>query len=306
MATKSLYELEDVCATLMYALETHNHKLVIQAARELRISGEMDLLVNFVLMAWLLCEPHILPMGRAPTHDTLFEDLCAVMEHFPAQIPKHKSMLLLPLPSPPERATEAVAHCISNKHWKPCLRMLITFLHKDAALLRTILTEQFHATAQMLEVLDRIVYQPLAERFLYHFVINHIHPVSCQSSLVKKYASIWTSQVEGRAARTFQIPFDALGVWNVRPKSRDRLQGTLIPCSVSDDSSSMYWQNANPPPSEDLIESWFSQHFPDDIPDEWPLDEIQKSHVESIPLPNANATATAKSEWQPAFLLCWS
>jgi hypothetical protein len=303
MATKSLYELEDVCATFMYALETHNHSLVIQAARELRISGELDLLVNFVLMAWLLCEPRVLPMGRAPTHDTLFEDLCSVMEHFPNQLPKHKSMLLLPLPSPPERATEALEYCISNKCWKPCLRMLITFLHKDAALLRTILSKQFHANTQMLEVLDRIVYQPLAERFLYHCVINHMfHPEPTPSSRVKKYASIWTSSVEGRAARTFQIPFEALGAWNVRPKSRDRLQGTLIPCCVSDELSSIYWQHANPPPSETNIESWFSQYFPDDIPDEWPLDEIQKSHIVYA----NTASAAPKSEWQPAFLLCWS
>jgi hypothetical protein len=302
MATKSLYELEDVCATFMYALETQNHTLVLQTARELRISGEMDLLVNFVTMSWLLCDPHILPMYHVPSHETLLNDICLIMEYFPSQLPKYKSQLLIPLPSSTEVAKNAIAHCLNYKCWKPCLRMLITFLHKDNALLRTILIDQFQLDQQMLEMLDRIVYQPLAERFLYHIVIHTIEKTSKSIGVKPRYTAIWNSLEKGRAARVFQIPVEALSMWSIRPKSYERLQGTLIPRAVMDTSCrSMYWTLANPPPKEENIESWFEEHFPDDIPDEWSRSEIEKSHMYELP-----TTRNSSRDWQPAFLLCWS
>lgn len=306
MATKSLYETEDVCATLMYALEHQNHTLVIQAARELRVSGELDLLVNLVVMAWLLCDPRSMPMTCVPTHATVFDDLCRIMNHFPPTLPKHTSQVALPLPPTIEQAQEAITFCISNKFWKPCFRMLTTFLHKDTPLLHTILRDQCDIDPPMLEVLDRIVYQPLAERLLYHIVIQRLGLARASTSPLAnqaRFAAIWNTTTHGRAARTFHIPLDALSAWNIRPKSHERLQGTLIPRAIMDKTSrSLYWESANPPPSEDDIESWFAEHFPDDIPDEWSRAEIEKSHVYAPPLAIRNTT----NDWHPAFLLCWS
>ena len=308
MATKSLYEMDDVCATLMYAFQTKNHTLAFETARELRVSDEMDLLVNLVTFAWLLCDPHVLPLNHVPTQDTILEDLCSIVNNFPAQLPKYKSPLLIPLPSSPQQAQEAVAYYVSHKCWKPCLRMLISFLHKDIALLQALLRDQCGAQPQMLEVLDRIVYQPLAERLLYHIVVLHItgtdRPSTAQKAPLNgthKARSIWNLTTHGRAARTFHISSEALSAWNIRPKSFERLQGTLIPHSVMDTCRSLYWESTNPPPAEEAIESWFTKHFPDDIPDEWSRAEIEKSHVYE-PIMIKSGT----NEWHPAFLLCWS
>lgn len=308
MATKSLYEMEDVCASLMYAFQTKNHTLAFDTARELRVSDEMELLLNLVTFAWLLCDPNALPFNHVPSQDSVFDDICVLVDNFPAQVPKYKSSLLIPLPTNPKLAHEAVAYCISKKCWKPCLRMLISFLHKDVTLLRTILQDQFSIQPQMLEVLDRIVYQPLAERLLYHIVVLQTmdHESTAQlatppSNLIHKARSIWNSTSQGRAARTFHISPEALSAWNIRPKSFERLQGTLIPRSVMDTCRSLYWESTNPPPSEDDIESWFTKHFPDDIPDEWSCAEIEKSHVYA-PI----ETRSVINEWHPAFLLCWS
>lgn len=306
MATKSLYEMEDVCASLMYAFQTKNHTLAWEAARELRVSDEMDLLLNLVTFAWLLCDPHTLPFNHVPSHDSIVDDICSILDNFPQQLPKYKSPLLIPLPACAKRAHEAVACCISHKCWKPCLRMLISFLHKDTALLRTILQDQCGVKHQMLDVLDRIVYQPLAERLLYHIVVlqtmgrestAHIAP----SNVTHKARSVWNSTSQGRAARTFRISLEALTAWNIRPKSFERLQGTLIPRSVMDTCRSLYWESANPPPNEDNIESWFTNHFPDDIPDEWSRAEIEKSHIYE-----PTVIQSVINDWHPAFLLCWS
>ena len=64
MATRNLYELDTVLATLLYAIELGNKTLAIQTTKELVISEESDIAKRTLTLAWWLSEPthiHITP-----------------------------------------------------------------------------------------------------------------------------------------------------------------------------------------------------------------------------------------------------
>ena len=67
MATKHLYMLEDVLATLLYAIQTKKAQLAFQCAIELVESKEHDALWNTLTLAWLLTDP-----VREPVHARVF------------------------------------------------------------------------------------------------------------------------------------------------------------------------------------------------------------------------------------------
>lgn len=322
MATRSVYEVDDVVATLLYALQTKNHVLAVQAARELRVSEETDLLVNVLTFAQLLCDPRELPMITPPTHETMYDVLCLLMTHFPSQLPTHKPQIPIAPPSPlqtdqqytfdwriPSSFTPHQAHilestvrtCILKKYWKQCIRILTPLLHKHICALSSLL-QMLGISKKLTDILETIVYVPLSERLLFHAVIQLIfpQPPTKNTQYMTKYESHWNSTAVGRNARTFQVPRCALQQWNLQPKSAKRIQESLIPEAVADTQSTLYWQHAGLP-SDANMEEWFRTHFPDDIPDEWLRDEILKSHVyEQSPIERQ------QHDWQPAFLLCWA
>ncbi len=330
--------MDDVCATLMYALESRRHTLAIQAARELRVSGEAELLVNLVTLAWLLCPPApVPPRAFPPTPATVFEALCALLDWFPAECPRYCPQLQVPLPAAndvtdhppvlrwahPSTFTPAqaavlehtVQACIRKNYQKQCVRLLTPLLHKHTASLQGLLQHVVGVSAHCTDLLGRLVYMPLAERLLMHIVAD----ACCGSAAAladpaaapttTKHAHVWNSGLHGRAARTFHIPRAALQRWNIRPKSVERIQGTIVPRAATVPEAALCWQAAPLPPATDAeaTERWFSAHFPDDIPDEWPCEEIQKSHFYDIAAgPGHDALVAAATDWVPAFLLCWS
>jgi hypothetical protein len=161
---------------------------------------------------------------------------------------------------------------------------------------------------KLTNILETIVYVPLSERLLFHAIFQLTYP-KCTPALanetMKKYECLWNSTSVGRCARTFQIPQSALQQWNLRPKFAKRIQESLIPIAVSDSQSTLYWQHAGIP-SEDTMETWFSTHFPDDIPDEWSREEILKSHIYELQQKPSQPQQPQQHDWQPAFLLCWA
>lgn len=324
MATRSVYEVDDVVATFLYALQTKNGVLAVRAARELRVSEETDLLINVLIFAQLLCDPRVFPMTTPPTRETMYEVLCLLMKHFPSELPKYKPQIPVPPPSPdtcvtttvvdwqiPSSFTPHQAHilettvrtCISKRYWKQCIRILTPLLHKHMCSLSSLL-QMLGISKKLTNILETIVYVPLSERLLFHLIIQLTFPmtsVTIPTEIMKTHESIWNSTSTGRSARTFQIPYAALQQWSLHPKLAKRIQESLIPVAVSDSQSTLYWQHAGLP-TDDTIEEWFSTHFPDDIPDEWSREEILKSHVyDSSP-----QSTLLQHDWQPAFLLCWA
>lgn len=301
MATRSMYEVEDVVATLFHGLTTKQHILVIQAARELHVSLEDELLLNVVIMASLLCDPYTCPMTHVPTKETVYESLCSLMDYFPSELPKYKSQIPIPMPPNQTVLEHTIQTCFEKKYAKQCIRILVMLLHKQPAICFSLL-ETHGISKAHIQLFDRILYSPLAERYVQHLIIQTMFPCSSPASKpnnTQKYINVWNSELSGRAARTFSIPFQALSLWNLKPKLASRIQNSLLPLAIQTDPS-LYWETAGIP-SEDTMETWYATHFPDDIPDEWSREEIEKSHAYTLP----SETTSSKTDWQPAFLLCW-
>ena len=300
MATRSMYEVEDIVATIFHGLLTKQHALVVQAARELRVSLEDELLLNVVTMAWLLCDPYKCPLTYPPTKETVYETLCLIMDHFPSELPKYKPQIPIHMPPKNEQAVleTTISTCFDKKYAKQCIRILIMLLQKQPATCYSLL-ETHGISKTLVNLFDSIVYTPLAERYIQHLVIQRMFPYSSPlSTNIQKYTKLWNSEATGRSARTFSIPFQALSLWNLRPKLATRIQNSLLPVAIQTDPA-LYWQSAGTP-TDETMETWYATHFPGDIPDEWSREEIEKSHVytpvETVPI---------KTDWQPAFLLCW-
>jgi hypothetical protein len=313
MASRSMYEVEDVVATLLYALQTKQHLLAIQAAKELQNSQEDELLVNVVIMAWLLCDPYTCPWLTSPS--AVYTCLCELMDQFPSQLPKYIPQRSVSTPlvihySSTEMQNaaleSAIKTCFEKKYAKQCIRILTMLLHKDPNYMKRVFETQGIANTY-LDLFDRIMYTPLAERLVQHLVIQRMFPSPVSTNKYnQKYSAIWMNESRhGIAARSFQIPFNGLAQWNIIPKLHNRIQNALFPEAIMDKNASLFWQNANIPSkesSDEDLESWYSIHFPDDIPDEWSRDEIEKSHVYILP----EKQPKPDHDWQPAFLLCWS
>lgn len=309
-----MYEVEDVVATLFHGLQTKQPLLTIQAAKELQNSQEDELLVNVVLMAWLLCDPHTCPLPLVPTKETVYECLCEIMDHFPAHLPKYTQPRSVSKPLAVHYQTTemqnaalevAVQTCFEKRYVNQCIRILTMLLHKDPEHMKRVFEIQGIPKSRA-ALFDRIMYTPLAERLVQHLVIQQMFPTSrIQNKYIQKYGTIWNSATKGLSARSFQIPFHALAQWNIMPKLHTRIQNALLPESICDQNASLFWQNSNIPSKESRdedLENWYSTHFPDDIPDEWSRAEIEKSHVYILP----EKQAKGDHDWQPAFLLCWS
>jgi hypothetical protein len=314
-----MYEVEDVVATLFHGLQTKQHLLVIQTAKELQNSQEDELLVNVVIMAWLLCDPYTCSLSTPPSTETVYTCLCELIDQFPSQLPKYEKQRSVSTPlivhySSTDKQNAAldaaVQTCFEKKYAKQCIRILTMLLHKDPNHMKHVFETQGISNTY-LDLFDRIMYTPLAERLVQHLVIQRMFasPVST-NKYNQKYSSIWMDAYkQGISARSFQIPFHALAQWNIMPKLQNRIQNTLLPDAIMDKNASLYWQNSNmsyKTLDNDLeIETWYTTHFPDDIPDEWSRDEIEKSHV-YIPPEKQQKSQKPDNDWQPAFLLCWS
>jgi hypothetical protein len=311
-----MYEVEDVVATLFHGLQTKQHSLVIQADKELQNSQEDELLINVVIMAWLLCNPYTCPWLTPPSAETVYTCLCELMDQFPSQLPKYVPQRSVSTPlvvhysstDKQNAALEAaVQTCFEKKYDKQCISILTMLLHKDPNHMKRVFETQGIANTY-LDLFDRIMYTPLAERLVQHLVIQRMFssPPST-NKYIKKYGEIWTTSRQGLYARSFQIPFHALAHWNIMPKLHNRIQNALFPEAIIDKNASVYWQNANMSSKahDEDLESWYTKHFPDDIPDEWSRDEIEKSHVYILP-EKQQKSQKPDHDWQPAFLLCWS
>lgn len=320
MASRSVYEIEDVVATFLYALQTQQQLLAIQAARELRVSQEDELLINVVIMSWLLCDPYKCPITYTPTIETVYDCICNILDSFPSELPQSKSQIPVAMPvGETEQEVQNIIEktvyaCFRKKYPKQCIRIMSMLLRKHPHICYNIF-ETYGISKTLLQLFDRIVYLPLAERLVQHLVIQIMFGggsggANTKSSSAKhKYEHVWNSESKGRAARTFSIPMQALLQWNLKPKSATRIQNALIPAAIQTDVAAIYWQSAGLP-TEETMEDWYTEHFPDDIPDEWSREEIEKSHM----LVAATAAAAGeidpnpkiKNEWVSAFLLCWS
>lgn len=295
MATKHLYIMEDVAATLLHALLQADRGLALACVAELVDSGEHDQATRIVTFACILSDPETIPYGA------LFQkDLVSVIESFvvPVVLPSSSPPFSTHPPPPKHNAAEPTVHIpwtilpngwTSNQayqlwktiqaafkagYWEKAWRLTRPLLADRPALMD--LLHALHADfADLLETTDSI---PLAERILmliFAQANTHKHPHTSPNP------------IPSAKGRTFSISPDALALWQIQTKPISDMQGA--PILIRNPNASQFWKELVKTyeitgkqtlvfPNDDALEEFYARYFPNDIPDEWSNAERQKSH----------------------------
>jgi hypothetical protein len=330
MASKHLYELEDVAAAFLYYICEGNLQQAVYAAKELHDSGEHDLLWNILTLAWLLCDPNMTAgaaaafashdVGRllllllTPTHTlpTIEEPCVLPMAPKPS---KHAALPegWHPLPkqySPEQSATlyKAIKYSLSHKFWEHAAYLIKCHLGENTLSMSRLLKE-FGVAKQLTDLLETTVFTPLSARIVDHACAALV-AAPAEPVLSKQYKFLWNTKLpNGRSGRRLIIPGEALATWRLKAKPVTRLTG--VPMLVVEETAAQYWADAVKKHNisvdgHELLfaddaqtEAFYESYFPEDIPDEWSTTERAKSHGQSVPPSEINP-------WLTAFLLCWS
>jgi hypothetical protein len=323
MATRHLYEMEDVAAHLLYAIAHGDGAQAAHAARELHASEEDELLYRLLTLAWMLApagayERAIADGFEARDTDAMLRALAACAT--PYELPPTKRA---PRADPPPADYDAPPPPPAwNRHptgWTPAAAGALWHAI-DESLRKHNPARAFRLTAQLIvgntvslaqlltsvgihaaygELLLQTVYEPLCERILYHAIYATTAP---------PVAPPVAPPAGGKSGRVFKISADALAAWSVRSKPLTRLMGA--PLLVAADDACAYWRRLCRNvrvvddnlvfADDDACETFYNTYFPDDIPDEWSVHEREKSHGLLLP------SSLTKNPWVAAFLLCWA
>jgi hypothetical protein len=327
MATKHLYECEDVGATLLYGIVRGEPIVAVRAAKELLDSEEHELLHKLLTLAWLLDSPdHPYESQRAQAvcdHNTeqLFYLLATTMpmiaplpEKSDAPAPAHGRGTATEWTKHPRgwsdaqaaTALRAIQYALRKQYWQHAAYLAGPLIYGNTYALVSLL-QLLGVKKPLIELLETTVFGPLAERILAHAFASLVHTPT-QAHIQPRLRALWNAKLPvGKAGRLFTIPPEARSMWRVRAKPVTRLMGN--PHLIADEDACAYWrkvvQTYGIRKEEELVfandeERFYDDCFPDDIPDEWSNEERAKSHGPSI------ETTLEWHPWQTAFLLCWS
>lgn len=329
MASKHLYELEDVAAAFLYYTCEGNAQQAVYAAKELHDSGEHDLLWNILTLAWLLCDP-AMTMGAAAafaSHDV--ERLLLLLLKSKHALPTIEEPCVLPMPPKPSKrplpecwhplpkqytseqcATlyKAIKYSLDHKFWEHAAYLIKCHLAENTLSMSSLL-KTLGVAKQLTDLLETTVFTPLSARIVDHACAALVAPPA-EPVLSKQYKSLWNTKLpNGRSGRRLSIPAEALATWRLKAKPLSRLMG--VPLLVAEPTASSYWTDAVKKynisdDGHELLfaddaqtEAFYENYFPEDIPDEWSTAERAKSHGQAVPPSEINP-------WLTAFLLCWS
>lgn len=331
MASKHLYELEDVAAAYLYYTCEGNAQQAVYAAKELHDSGEHELLWNLLTLAWLLKNPadpsQAQRLAAFASHDVesfvllLLEPthaLPAVSDSPSLPMPPKPSSVTLPeswRPLPAAYTTEqsatlykAIKYSLRKKFAEHASYLIQCHLSENTLSMSSLL-RHLGTPKQLTDLLETTVFTPLALRIVEHACAALVAEPSTQP-LSKQYKSLWNTKLpNGRSGRRLVIPGTALATWRLKAKPASRLMG--VPLLVTEETAANYWadavkkHNISADGHELLFaddaqtEAFYETYFSEDIPDEWSVAERSKSHGQTVPPSEINP-------WLTAFLLCWS
>lgn len=298
MATKHLYILEDVAATLLYALEKGDRECATKCVAELLSSKEQALAESLLVFACILREPGTIPYGALANRD-----IPTLLASFrgPNPLPAHEEVTPVKPPKTTEKTenedTEswkiwpqtwtksqaaqlwnAVQVALKARYWQKAYRLLAPLMQTDKASIKALLEAIQADLTDLLETEDL----PFANRVLKHSL--------CAFKVPKDYSKQTIFESKGR---TFSILSEALARWHILSKPVQDLQG--CPILVKDKNASNYWKEIVQHyqitgkqtlvfQTDDDLEEFYCRHFPNDIPDEWSTKERLKSHgIETKP-----------------------
>ncbi len=298
MATRNLYELDTVVATLLYAIEVGNKTLAIQTTKELVISEESELAKHALTLAWWLSEPSHIHLTSSMTPKELLYSLLTSSLSLPTpfppadiQPPKDGTHIMPPpriwkklptgwTPHMAGRLWSVLQYDIKKKFPEHMMELVRPLLTKDKASVSSLLSA-LKVPTFYIDSLSTTTY-PLNERVLYHCFATLTQSIQSNRDTVQ-WDSLWNQS----SGRCFTIEPDALARWGVKSPNMERLIGA--PILVASNASN-FWKtqvlnhnlrlqpdNTFKFPNDDLHEAFYTL-FPIDIPDEWSIAERKKSH----------------------------
>ena len=326
MATRHLYNIHTVGATLLYALQQGKNMLAIQAFKEIFVSDELAKLWNLLSLAWFLAPPdHAQQKNRyeafvAADAPKFLQSLLSSAEELPlppayeSMDPPKETRALARAPASwkkwPAGWTEgqagtlyyAVKNALERGTWRRATRLTAPFLDGNrlsvAALLKSL-----GVAKELTDVFCTTVYLPLSIRILEHAFASLIAK-PCEPN--RYPLDLVTDNT--RTQRNWSVSPQACALWGVAAPSTTELIGS--PLLITKDATT-FWKHVVDTfgvttDSNGLVmsdyreEEFYDTYFPSDIPDEWSSTEREKSHGFTVP------AAIPENSWKTAFLLCWS
>jgi len=321
MASRNMYDIEDVACTLLYAARAADQTLAHYALAELYASQEHELAFRILTFAWMLCEPRVDACQAQRMAAWCATDCAALLATFttpqhalppydmPGPEPPHATTTaqlgtVKWLPPPNWTATQAavvlrtVERSLRKHYWEHASYVLRPLLSSSA----TQLLVALGVPSAFTDMMNGTVFSPLCERMCSHALAWLCCPPA-PPPLPRRIPAATT--------RAFTISPQAMAEWHIRPKHLTVLRGA--PVAVCDADASAYWRAkvatyACRKHGDSLVfedptktEEFYVHCFPNDIPDEWTEAECLKSHGFAV-----DDSRGEKNIWQAAFMLCFA
>jgi len=279
--TRNFYESKSVTAFLLYAIQTGDTTAAQQAAAELADSGLQDVADDAATLSLLLAPPRY---GFLPVE----ERLNAALSLCPFSLPTP-----LPLLPPPTAANTNTKTKTTTCPWNPVKTdkgATIWWAVQDAlkrgrveraATLSLVVAEEDRAS--LLESFGKDVrWLSLFPLFLLDRVFVHAYAGTTEATAPPRPLGRSLGRPLGRS---FALPAQALSLWNVPSPPLSLCTGA--PTWVLDARASPFWKDLAKKHGVDeqlngrtaeATEAFYTEGFPNDIPDEWSDKERRKSH----------------------------
>jgi len=318
MATRHLYHVEDISATLLVAIQQNQRSIAREAAAELIASEESTLLFRLLTLAWCLDEPDSPYQSQRARafEEGDSEALLGSLLQNGYDLPEQEDLLEVGKPMKgllkgiPVQGTlkgwtkgqvqtlwNALTSAMSKGQWRRAAHLLCPHVQSNATQvalwMRTLGVPESFAN-----LVKTTVYLPLAHRMVRHGLASVCAMALLMPSPVRCI-------IPTASGRTLTLSATALSVWACEARPITDLQGA--PVWITEEPTA-YWVSLleRCKGTKDLIfedeegeESLYSQGFPMDIPDEWSSEERRKSHGLSF------LTTKAPNHWRFAFDACW-
>jgi len=303
MATRHLYHSDDVAATLLFSIQQNQRRLAKEAASELLGSQEPDLLFRCLALAWFLDDP------GSPYEKERYDAFCANDAQallgsllrkgydLPEALPslEFDDLTISVTRSTPETPIDRIAlkgwtrsqtrtlgfaltSAMKKKSWTQMEVLLTPLVKRQADQVAQILMAL--GVAESLAILVKTsTHLSIAQRILRHALSSLVSTTSTSPPRLT---------ISLASERTLTLPAEALSLWHCDTRPLSELHGA--PVLVAEEQATHYWitslqTHGGSLKGEELLfqrpedeESFYTQGFPHDIPDEWSDEERQKSH----------------------------
>lgn len=297
MPTHNLYEIPDVCATLLIAIAERNGKLVAHTTNELTQSGLNPL--PTLLLGWFLSPPQ--PETSKACYlaflSTNIKNVLNALHTLQAyDLPPLSPM---PPPCPSYGKTEkAVSYAVKHHNFRHAAYLTSALLGsvKD---IRCIL-KHFGVDDRFINLLETTEFQPLHIRILLHLFAALAYEGT---------SAVLSNSYPVEKGRSFKVNPTLYSIWGIRPLPPSRLLG--LPLHIMEENAAPYWKkeaekfqitlkdNELHFPDDAALERFYLENFPNDIPDEWSALERAKSHPYPTVVPCDNVWFAAFSFTNP-------